>query len=135
MIDESNGREPYFPLLQPTSSIFYFFAATLLPEVAFAQLARPGNFCLASNWSFADIGFSNVIYLFPRLPVPRVFLPFPSHSETCIKRCRCFIIIRVRRPVRRRPISLNSDGRKTKNRSILLFFYLLSFKAIEILMS
>jgi len=66
MIDEANGRAPYFP---PFSSlprfVSYFFAATLLLEVAFAQRARLENFCLAGNQGFADIGFPNVIYPFP----------------------------------------------------------------------
>lgn len=69
MIDKGNGRAPYFPFPSPFSLlprfVSYFFAATLLPEVAFAQRARLGNFCLAGNWGFADIGFSNVIYPFP----------------------------------------------------------------------
>lgn len=51
-----------FSVFPSPSTVSCFFAATLLPEVAFARRARPGNFCLASNRGFADIGFSNVIY-------------------------------------------------------------------------
>lgn len=113
-----------FLLLRSFSSphrfVSYFFAATLLPEVAFAQRTRPGNFCLAGNQGFADIGFSNVIYPFPWSPVPCAPL------ETCIKRYRWFII-KVRRPARRRPILLNSDGRKALLLLICLCMFVLSF--------
>lgn len=109
----------------PLRFVSYFFAATLLPEVAFAQQARPGNFCLAGNRGFADIGFSNVIYPFPWSPVPR------SPLEACIKRYRWFII-RVRRPARRRPILVNSDGYKTLLLLTCLCMFVLSFQYLLI---
>lgn len=65
MIDEGNGRAPYFLLPSPSLplAVSCFFAATLLPEVAFARRARPEEtFVSRATQGFADIGFSNVIY-------------------------------------------------------------------------
>lgn len=114
MIDEGNGRAPYFPpsLPFPLPSLF----PASLPQHYCRKLPLPNELdqetFVSQQPGLCRYWFLERYLLSPLTPVSR------ATPVTCIK--RCWFIIRVRRPAKRRLVPLNCDGRNARSLSTRL---------------
>lgn len=112
MIDEGNGRAPYFPPSPPFPLPTQFPAS--LPQHYCRKLPLP-NELDQETFVSQQPGLCRYWFLERYLPSPLTPVSCAT-PVTCIKRC-CWFIIRVRRPAKRRLIPLNCDGRNARSLS------------------